>query len=509
MAEGVRRRRPERHAAVHHERGVRREPRAARRRHGRVDGRPDAHHARQRRAEEGAPAAILSGATHWCQGFSEPGSGSDLASLQTRAVRDGDDFVINGQKIWTTGAHLANWMFMLARTDPEAPKHRGISYFLVDMKSPGVEVRPLINMANQEMFNEVFFEDVRVPAKNVVGELNRGWYVGTTTLDFERSSIGSAVGLKHTLNELVKFARANATSGVSRTGNLASVKAELADRYIETLVARMMSYRVVTMQAKGLIPNHEASMTKLFASELSQRIARTGIKVLGLYGQLYGPGRADEGPVREHVHDVALVDDRRRHVGDPAQHHRHARPRRCRATNIGETSTRAYWRSVERPATSHQSQGDQTDGLYGYARRGSIQERGTDFILAEAPKPKPGESSQEAMVAGYAANQGWFKKLGEKGWIAPAWPKEYGGASMTTVQQFIFNEEMALMKAPRPMHMIIGLGMAGPTLIVHGTEDQRKKYLPGMLKGEDIWCQGYSEPEAGSDLASLQDARRP
>ena len=240
-------------------------------------------------------SAILSGATHWCQGFSEPGSGSDLASLQTRAVRDGDDFIINGQKIWTTGAHLANWMFMMARTDPEAPKHKGISYFLVDMKSPGVEVRPLINLANQEMFNEVFFQDVRVPAKNVVGELHRGWYVGTTTLDFERSSIGSAVGLKHTLNELVKFARANATTGVSRTGYLASIKTELADRYVETLVARLMSYRVVTMQAKGLIPNHEASMTKLFASELSQRISRTGIKVLGLYGQLYGPGAPLKG----------------------------------------------------------------------------------------------------------------------------------------------------------------------------------------------------------------------
>jgi len=233
-------------------------------------------------------SAILSGTTHWCQGFSEPGSGSDLASLQTRAVKDGDDYIINGQKIWTSGAHLANWMFMMARTDPEAPKHKGISYFLVDMKSPGIEVRPLINLANQEMFNEVFFQDVRVPAKNIVGELNRGWYVGTTTLDFERSSIGSAVGLNHALNELVKYARANAASGVSRSGYLASIKAELADRFVEAMVARLMSYRVVTMQAKGLIPNHEASMTKLFASELNQRIARTGIKVLGLYGQLWG-----------------------------------------------------------------------------------------------------------------------------------------------------------------------------------------------------------------------------
>jgi alkylation response protein AidB-like acyl-CoA dehydrogenase len=237
---------------------------------------------------------ILSGEVQWCQGFSEPGSGSDLASLQTRAVKDGDDYVINGQKIWTSGAQYAHWMFMMARTDPEAPKHKGISYFLLDMKAPGVEVRPLTNLANQDMFSEVFFSDVRVPAKNIVGELNRGWYVGTTTLDFERSSIGSAVGIRLQLDELVKYARANQASGISRAGYLASIKAELADRYVESTVARMMSYRVVTMQAKGLIPNHEASMTKLFASELSQRIARTGVKVLGLYGQLYG----EDAPMR-------------------------------------------------------------------------------------------------------------------------------------------------------------------------------------------------------------------
>ncbi len=238
---------------------------------------------------------ILSGEVQWCQGFSEPGSGSDLASLRTRAVKDGDDYVINGQKIWTSGASYAHWMFMMARTDPDAPKHKGISYFLVDMKSPGVEVRPLTNLANQNMFNEVFFQDVRVPAKNIVGELNRGWYVGTTTLDFERSSIGSAVGIRLQLDGLMKYAREHEADGTSRTDRIASIKTELADRYIEANVAKMMSYRVVTMQAKGLIPNHEASMTKLFSSELNQRIARTGMKVLGLYGQLYGEGAPMKG----------------------------------------------------------------------------------------------------------------------------------------------------------------------------------------------------------------------
>jgi len=229
---------------------------------------------------------ILSGEVQWCQGFSEPGSGSDLASLQTRAVRDGDDYVINGQKIWTSGAQYAHWMFMLARTDPEAPKHKGISYFLVDMKAPGVTVRPLVNMGGNAMFNEVFFDNVRVPASNLVGEENRGWYIGTTTLDFERSSIGSAVGSRQQVDGLIAFARGHQDDHQSTLGWQSSVKYELADRLVETQVAKMLSYRVVTMQARGLVPNYEASMTKLFSSELGQRIARTAMKVTGLYGLL-------------------------------------------------------------------------------------------------------------------------------------------------------------------------------------------------------------------------------
>ena len=227
---------------------------------------------------------IVRGEVIWCQGYSEPGAGSDLASLQTRGVRDGDDYVINGQKIWTTGAQYADWMYMLVRTDPDAPKHRGITYVLVDMKSPGVTVRPLTTLAGTQTFNEVFFEDVRVPVANRIGDENRGWYVGTTTLDFERSSIGSAIGVRKALEGLIKQSKAE-NSEVSFERN-PKVKAEFVERWIECEVAKMLSYRVVSMQVSGKIPNYEASMCKMFSSELSQRIANLSMHLYGMHGNV-------------------------------------------------------------------------------------------------------------------------------------------------------------------------------------------------------------------------------
>jgi len=239
---------------------------------------------------------MVRGETRWCQGYSEPGSGSDLASLQTRAVRDGDDFIINGQKIWTSGAHVANMIFALVRTDPEAPKHRGITYLLFPMDTPGISVRPLVQMNDASGFNETFFEDVRVPVKNAVGEINRGWYVGATHLDFERSSIGSAVGQRKMLDTLKDFliSERDDKTGRTRLGMPDSPRLEFADRYIEANVAKTLSQRVISMQARGLIPNYEASMTKVFASEFNQRIARTATKLLGKYGELRGDDTPDK-----------------------------------------------------------------------------------------------------------------------------------------------------------------------------------------------------------------------
>jgi alkylation response protein AidB-like acyl-CoA dehydrogenase len=224
---------------------------------------------------------ITSGEAIWCQGYSEPGAGSDLASLQTRATRDGDDYVVNGQKIWTSGGHRANWMFLLARTDPDAPKHRGISFFLLDIKNtPGVTVRPLINMANRHHFNEVFFEDVRIPRRNLVGEENRGWYVGMTLLDFERSGIGATAGQRRTLEKMTEWLKAAPAYKRDRA------RLGLANLVIENNVCKYLGYRIGYIQAKGQVPNYEASVVKIFQSELGQRIYRFGVNMLGLPGQL-------------------------------------------------------------------------------------------------------------------------------------------------------------------------------------------------------------------------------
>lgn len=225
---------------------------------------------------------ILKGEVIWCQGYSEPGAGSDLASLQTRAHRDGDEFVINGQKIWTSGGHRANQMFCLVRTDPEAPKHRGISFLLIDdiKNTPGLTIRPLVNMANRHHFNEVFFEDVRVPAKNLVGEENRGWYVGMTLLDFERSGIGTTASQKRTLEELA----ANLRNGPKDRRQ--AYRTRLAEHVVANNVGRFLGYRIGYIQANGMVPNYEASVVKIFQSELGQRIYNFAVNMLGLAGQM-------------------------------------------------------------------------------------------------------------------------------------------------------------------------------------------------------------------------------
>jgi len=229
---------------------------------------------------------VLSGEVAWAQGYSEPSAGSDLASLQTRAIRDGDDLVINGQKIWTSGAQYADWLFALVRTEPDAPKHRGISFIVMDIKTPGITVRPIVDMGWQEPFNETFFEDVRVPAANIVGEENRGWYVGMTLLDFERSGISDAIQYERTLTRLIDYGKSEAGAKHYRQ-DWKILRHEVAERYLEIGVLFNFAFRIVSMQNNGMVPNYEASVNKLFGSETHQRLSRTGTKLFGLYANVW------------------------------------------------------------------------------------------------------------------------------------------------------------------------------------------------------------------------------
>ncbi|MFC6883346.1 MULTISPECIES: acyl-CoA dehydrogenase family protein [Actinomadura] len=227
---------------------------------------------------------IARGEVTWAQGFSEPGSGSDLASLRTRAVRDGDAYVLNGQKVWTSLGQYADWLFVLARTDAEAvPKHRGITFLLVDARAPGVTVRPITDLRGAAPFCEIFFEDVRVPAADRVGEENRGWYVAMTALGFERAGIGATVKYEHALADLVSYLRTDEGRAFARTdpGAAASLRREIALRYAEVRVLYNLARYTVSRQAAGEEPGYEASVNQLFGAELHQRLARTGARAFG------------------------------------------------------------------------------------------------------------------------------------------------------------------------------------------------------------------------------------
>jgi alkylation response protein AidB-like acyl-CoA dehydrogenase len=228
---------------------------------------------------------ILTGEEIWCQGYSEPGAGSDLASLTTRAEVVGDEFVVNGQKVWTSSAQFADWMFCLVRTDPAAPKHHGISYLLIDMKSPGITVRPLVQITGDAGFNEVFFEDVRVPRANLVGELNRGWHVANATLAHERNMLGATTRTQQLFEGLLRVART-----VERGGRPASqdpvIRQRLAELLLRVEAMKYHAYRQLTDALRGRKPGIGASVNKLVNTELNHDIAAMAMEIMGSYGPL-------------------------------------------------------------------------------------------------------------------------------------------------------------------------------------------------------------------------------
>jgi alkylation response protein AidB-like acyl-CoA dehydrogenase len=229
---------------------------------------------------------ILAADEIWCQLFSEPNAGSDLTALRCKAQRDGDDFVVNGQKVWTSYAQFARWGILLARTDPVAPKAKGISFFIVDMRSPGIAVRPLKQMTGSEEFNEVFLDNVLIPAENLVGELNRGWEIAQTTLSHERgTSPRQLVIHRILLTELLRLAQTSRSDGVRAAAD-PLVRQRLAQTFIEVELTKLHNWRTLTGLLRHGKPGPESSLVKLFWSEMSQRLHDTAMEVLGTYGQL-------------------------------------------------------------------------------------------------------------------------------------------------------------------------------------------------------------------------------
>jgi alkylation response protein AidB-like acyl-CoA dehydrogenase len=236
---------------------------------------------------------ILTADEIWCQGFSEPNAGSDLANLQTRAAREGDAFVVNGQKVWTSMAHVADWCFLLVRTDPDAPKHKGISFLLVDMRTPGITVRPLRQITGEAEFNEVFLDNVRVPAENLVGALDGGWAVALTTLAYERDLLTFIrhISLRNALHRLLRLTRERGRAGDP------VLRQKIADLWIGEQALALNGYRSLTNTLRGGAPGPEGSTSKLFWSQVDQDLAQVATEVIGPYAQIAhgSPWAPDDG----------------------------------------------------------------------------------------------------------------------------------------------------------------------------------------------------------------------
>ena len=279
---------------------------------------------------------MLAGEEIWCQLFSEPGAGSDLANLSTRAVRDGDEWVVTGQKIWTTFAHIARFGILIARTDAEAPKHQGISYFVCPMDLPGIEIRPIVEMTGAHQFNEVFFDDVRIPAEHLVGDENRGWALAKVTLGNERVSLsegGALWGLGPAAGDLIDLVR--------RAGGVADpvLRQRLAALYCEAEVLRLIRLRTVTAAVQGRPPGPEASVRKTLADEHGQHVMSLAKDLAGTAGLLSTGGPSARATARGTT--ASSSRPRSRSAAAPPRCSATSSPSACSACPTTSTSRRA------------------------------------------------------------------------------------------------------------------------------------------------------------------------
>ena len=251
---------------------------------------------------------IANGEVQWCQGYSEPDSGSDLASLKLKVEDKKDHWLVNGTKVWTSMAHKATWIFFLGRTDPDAPKHKGISFFVANIEDCGIEVQPIINMGNEHYFNQVIFNNVKIPKDSLIGELNRGWYIAATLLDFERSGVEYPSSARRNFEEIIQFVKKNKNSSGQPLIQDPYINKILVDLDLDIEAARLIAYEVAYLQSQGEVPSIEGSVAKILGTTLTQKIAKIATDFSGIYGQLTDSSAPFDGKyLKQQLHVTAFT----------------------------------------------------------------------------------------------------------------------------------------------------------------------------------------------------------
>ena len=251
---------------------------------------------------------IANGEVQWCQGYSEPDSGSDLASLKLKVEDKKDHWLVNGTKVWTSMAHKATWIFFLGRTDPDAPKHKGISFFVANIEDSGIEVQPIINMGNEHYFNQVIFNNVKIPKDSLIGELNRGWYIAATLLDFERSGVEYPSSARRNFEEIIQFVKKNKNSSGQPLIQDPYINKILVDLDLDIEAARLIAYEVAYLQSQGEVPSIEGSVAKILGTTLTQKIAKIATDFSGIYGQLTDSSAPFDGKyLKQQLHVTAFT----------------------------------------------------------------------------------------------------------------------------------------------------------------------------------------------------------
>ena len=251
---------------------------------------------------------ITAGKSQWCQGYSEPNSGSDLASLKLKVEDKKDHWLVNGTKVWTSMAHKATWIFFLGRTDPDAPKHKGISFFVANIEDCGIEVQPIINMGNEHYFNQVIFNNVKIPKDSLIGELNRGWYIAATLLDFERSGVEYPSSARRNFEEIIQFVKRTKNSSGEPLIQDPYINKTLVDLDLDIEAARLIAYEVAYLQSQGEVPSIEGSVAKILGTTLTQKIAKIATDFSGIYGQLTDSSAPFDGKyLKQQLHVTAFT----------------------------------------------------------------------------------------------------------------------------------------------------------------------------------------------------------